>query len=213
MVRAHIAFRITIATSAFVMVFPAIAVEPRTISGILVEPKTRAPIRGQKLVLDRPPGDYDSIPFAMLIFGTPQAAIIATAVTDRRGRFRFITAKDRGRSLEIRISGSAPSDFRSRAGYAVTRLSDSLYSDKPRVSFDAHIMHSPRGGFMPVPRKPSNQAVQRTATRRAFTLRWLRRLHSGPSALISSRPRSVAATLRGFAVYPAAGGRRSSCSR
>lgn len=157
MVNLHIAFRIAIATSAVAIGLPAVAAEPRTISGILIESKTRAPVWRHKLVLDRPPGRYDSVPFAMLIFGIPQPTTIATTVTDRRGRFRFVTAKDRGRFLRIRISGSVPSDFRSQAGYAVTRLSDSLYSDKPRVSFDAHIMHSPREGFIPVPRKSSNQ--------------------------------------------------------
>ena len=127
------------------------AAEVRTVSGVLVEPRTQAPIVGQKLALDRPPGDYTSIPFAMFIFGIPQPATIATAVTDQSGRFQFRTTKDRGRFLEIRIAGSAPADFRSRAGYAATHLSDSLYPDKPFVSFHAHIMHNPRGGFMPVP--------------------------------------------------------------
>ena len=151
MLRPRTAILIATATCALLLTVAAIAAQPRTISGILVEPKTRAPISGQKLVLDRPPGDYDSVPFAMLIFGTPQPTTIATAVTDRRGRFRFVTTKDRGRSLQIRISGSALADFRSRAGYAVVGLSDSLHPDGPQVSFDAHIMHSPRGGFTPVP--------------------------------------------------------------
>jgi hypothetical protein len=145
------AIPIATATCALLLAVAANAAQPRTNSGILVEPTTRTPISGQKLVLDRPPGDYDSIPFAMLIFGTPQPTTIATAVTDRRGRFRLVTSKDRGRSLEIRISGSTPPDFRSRTGYAVMSLSDSLHPDGPQVSFDAHIMHSPRGGFTPVP--------------------------------------------------------------
>jgi hypothetical protein len=123
----------------------------REITGTLVQPKTLAPITGQKLVLDRATGDYTHIPFAMLIFGTPQPATIATAVTDVRGRFRFVTAKDNGRFLTVRISGIAPSDFHSRRGYTVIHLHDSLHPEKPLVDFDAHITHNPRGGFMSVP--------------------------------------------------------------
>ena len=133
------------------IVASALGAEQREITGTLVQPKTLLPIAGQKLVLDRATGDYSHIPFAMLIFGTPQPGTIETAVTDSRGRFRFVTTKDRGRFLEVRISGSAPVDFRSRRGYAVQHLHDSLHPDKPLVDFDAKIMHNPRGGFMPVP--------------------------------------------------------------
>ena len=129
----------------------ASSAEPRVVTGMLVEPKTRRPIASQKLVLDRATGDYTHVPFAMLLFGTPQPGIIARAITDARGRFRFVTQKDRGRWLTIRISGVAPSDFRSARGYAVEHLRDSLRPDKPYVDFDASIMHNPRGGFMSVP--------------------------------------------------------------
>jgi len=134
-----------------VAVISASGAELREVTGTLVEPKTRFPIAGQKLVLDRATGDYTHIPFAMLIFGTPQPGTIATTVTDSRGRFHFVTTKDRGRFLEVRICGKAPTDFHSRRGYAVEHLHDSLHADKPLVDFDAKIMHNPRGGFMPGP--------------------------------------------------------------
>jgi hypothetical protein len=133
---------------AFVSAFAA---EPREITGTLVQPKTHSPIAGQKLVLDRAAGDYTHVPFAMLLFGTPQPVVIGSAVTDSHGRFRFVTQKDRGRFLTVRIYGVALSDFRSRRDYAVERLRDSLHTDKPRVDFDAQIMHNPRGGFISIP--------------------------------------------------------------
>jgi hypothetical protein len=125
--------------------------QPREITGTLVDPKTHSPIVGQKLVLDRSTGDYTHVRFAMLLFGTPQPAAIATAVTDSRGHFRFVTTKDRGRYLTVRISGVAPSDFHSKRGYVIERLHDSLRPEKPLVDFDAESMHKPRGGFMSVP--------------------------------------------------------------
>lgn len=139
------------AAAVFLVGTIAGAAEPREITGVLVEPITRAPIAGQKLVLDRPPGDYSHIPFGMLIFGVPQPATIATAVTDERGHFYFATAKDRRRFLEIRVSGKTPADFRSRSGYAVEHLHDTLNPEKPSVEFDARIMHGPDGGFTSVP--------------------------------------------------------------
>ena len=148
---ARIYFRVAVATLCSIVTTSALSAEPREVTGTLVRPKTRAPIAGQKLVLDRATGDYSHIPFAMLIFGTPQPGTIATAVTDSGGRFRFVTTKDRGRSLDVRIAGAVPADFRSKAGYAVEHLRDSLHPDKPLVAFDAQIMHNPRGGFMPVP--------------------------------------------------------------
>ena len=123
----------------------------REVTGILLDRKTRSPIAGQKLVLDRAPGDYMHFPLAILLFGTPQPGTIATAVTDSRGCFRFVTQKDRGRYLTVRASGVASSDFRSRRGYAVGRLHDSLSPQNPHVDFDASTMHDPRGGFIPVP--------------------------------------------------------------
>ena len=129
----------------------ALSAESREITGTLVQPKTHSPIVGQNLILDRAAGDYTHIPFAMLIFGTPQPAVIATAVTNSHGRFRFATQKDRGRFLTLRISGLAASDFRSRRGYAVEHLRDSLHPEKAHVDFDAHIMRSTHGGFTSVP--------------------------------------------------------------
>ena len=120
----------------------------REITGTLVGRTTGAPIAGQQLVLDRAAGDYTKVPFAMLVFGTPQPAIIARSITDARGRFRFSTRKDRGRFLTVRLAGPP---FRSRHGYAVRRLRDSLHPNKPLVDFDGRIMHKPGGGFMPVP--------------------------------------------------------------
>jgi len=136
---------------ACAIVLPLFADQPREISGTLIQPKTRTPIVGQKLVLDREPGNYGKVPFAMLIFGTPQPGPIASSITDKRGRFRFVTTKDRGRFLTILIAGTAPSDFHSTVGYTLVDLRDSLHPEKPLVSFDAHIMHNPRGGFMSVP--------------------------------------------------------------
>lgn len=124
------------------------AATAREITGTLVRPNTGAPVAGQQLVLDRAAGDYTRVPFAMLIFGTPQPAIIARSVTDARGRFRFVTSRDRGRLLTIRLAGPP---FRSHHGYAVRALRDSLHPKKPLVGFDGHIMHKPDGGFMPVP--------------------------------------------------------------
>jgi hypothetical protein len=145
--------RLSLAVALFCsfIVASALAAEPREITGTLIQPKTRLPIVGQKLVLDRATGDYSHIPFAMLIVGTPQPGTIDTAVTDSRGRFRFVTTRDRGRFLEVRISGRSPADFRSTRGYAVEHLRDSLHPDKPLVDFDAKTMHNPRGGFMSVP--------------------------------------------------------------
>jgi len=125
--------------------------EPREISGTLVEPKTRSPIAGQKLVLDRATGDYRRIPSEMLVFGTSQPATIATTVTDSRGHFRFVSTKDRGRYLTVRVSGIDQSDLRSKHGYAVEHLLDSLSPGDPHVDFDACIMHNPRNGFTPIP--------------------------------------------------------------
>jgi hypothetical protein len=145
--------RLSVAVDLFccLVVASALAAEQREVTGTLVQPKTRLPIAGQKLVLDRATGDYSHVPFAMLVVGTPQPGTIETAVTDSRGRFRFVTTKDRGRFLEVRISGTSPADFRSTRGYAVEHLHDSLHPDKPLVDFDTHIMHNPRGGFMSVP--------------------------------------------------------------
>ncbi len=133
------------------IVSSALGAASREITGTLVQPKTRLPIAGQKLVLDRATGDYTHVPFAMLLFGTPQPGTIATAVTDSRGRFRFVTDKDRGRHLTVRVSGIISSDFRSTRGYAVDRLHDSFSPREPHVDFDASTMHNPRGGFMSVP--------------------------------------------------------------
>jgi hypothetical protein len=86
---------------------------------------TRAlPSLGRNLSSIRAAGDYTHVPLAMLILGTPQPGTIASAVTDSRGRFRFVTTADRGRNLTVRISGVAPADFRSRRGYAIERLHD-----------------------------------------------------------------------------------------
>ena len=139
--------RACIAAVAFTLLASADAAA-REITGTLVARTTRAPIAGQQLVLDRAAGDYTKVPFAMLIVGTPQPALIARSVTDARGRFRFSTSKDRGRFLTVRLAGPS---FRSRHGYAVRHVRDSLYPKKPRVEFDGRIMHKPGGGFMPVP--------------------------------------------------------------
>ena len=147
--RPHVA--VAVALFCCVAATSALAVDSREVTGTLVNAKTHAPIAGQRLVLDRGTDDYSHVPFAMLIFGTPQPGTIATAVTDSRGRFRFVTTKDRGRHLEVRISGSAPTHFHSKTGYAVQHLHDSLHPEKPLVDFDAQTMHNPRGGFMPVP--------------------------------------------------------------
>jgi hypothetical protein len=135
---------------ACAIVLPLFAGQPREISGTLIRLKTRTPIVGQKLVLDRAAGNYDKIPFAMIIFGTPQPGTIASSITDKRGRFRFVTTKDRGRLLTIYFADRAPLDFHSTVNYAIGDLRDSLHPEKPFVSFDAHIMHNPRGGFMSV---------------------------------------------------------------
>lgn len=132
-------------------VVSALAGKPREISGTLVEPKTRSPIAGQKLVLDRETGDYRRIPSEKLVFGTSEPVTIAAAVTDSRGHFRFVTTKDRGRHLTVRVSGIDQSDLRSKHGYAVEHLLDSLSPGDPHVDFDASIMHNPGGGFMPIP--------------------------------------------------------------
>lgn len=124
------------------------AVAARQITGTLVRPSTGAPIAGQQLVLDRAAGDYTSVPFAMLIFGTPQPAIIARSVTGARGHFRFAITNDRGRLLTVRVAGPP---FRSRHSYAVRNLRDSLHPKKPFAEFDSRIMHKPGGGFMPIP--------------------------------------------------------------
>gem|GEM_PF-6892293 len=124
------------------------AVVAREITGTLVRPSTDAPIAGQQLVLDRAAGDYTNVPFAMLIFGTPQPAIIARSVSDARGHFRFTSTNDRGRLLTVRVAGPP---FRSRHGYAVRNLRDSLHPKKPLAEFDGRIMHKPGGGFMPIP--------------------------------------------------------------
>jgi len=142
---------LAVALVCSLIVVSAFGAGQREITGTLVQPKTRLPIAGQKLILDRATGDYSHVPFAMLVVGTPQLGTIETSVTDSRGRFRFVTTKDRGRFLEVRISGRSPADFRSTHGYAVEHLHDSLHPDKPLVDFDGKIMHNPRGGFMPVP--------------------------------------------------------------
>ena len=147
--RSHVA--LAAAVFCCIAAASALAVDSREVTGTLINSKTHAPIAGQRLVLDRATGDYSHIPFGMLIFGTPQPGTIATAVTDSRGRFRFVTTKDRRRHLDVRISGSAPTDFHSKTGYAVQHLHDSLHPEKPLVDFDAQTMHSPRGGFVSVP--------------------------------------------------------------
>ena len=144
------AFRVAVAFCCVAFV-SASGADSREVTGTLVEPKTHSAIAGQKLVLDRATGDYMHVPFAMLLFGTPQPGTIATAVTDSYGRFHFVTDKDRGRYLTVRVSGMISSDFRSTRGYAIERLHDSLSPQNPHVDFDASTMHNPRGGFMPVP--------------------------------------------------------------
>ncbi len=124
---------------------------PREITGTLVRSTTGSPIADQQLVLDRAAGDYTRVPLAMLVFGTPQPTIIARSVTDARGRFRFLASKDRGRLLTVRLAAPTRVGFRSRAGYAVRNLRDSLHPKKPLVEFDGRIMHKPGGGFMRVP--------------------------------------------------------------
>jgi hypothetical protein len=134
--------------TAFALAALTQAVAAREITGTLVRPSTGEPIAGQQLVLDRAAGDYTNVPFAMLIFGTPQPAIISRSVSDARGRFRFTSTNDRGRSLTVRVAGPP---FRSRGGYAVRNLRDSLHPKKALAEFDSRIMHKPGGGFMPVP--------------------------------------------------------------
>ena len=138
-----------LALTLFTFATRAQSVAAREITGTLVQPPTGAPVAGQQIVLDRAAGDYTRVPFALLILGTPQPAIIARSVTDSQGRFRFVTSKDRGRFLTIRLAGPP---FRSRRGYAVRALWDSLGPKKPLVAFDGQIMHTPDGGFMPVPK-------------------------------------------------------------
>ena len=124
---------------------------PREITGTLVRSTTGSPVAGQPLVLDRAAGDYTRVPFAMLIFGTPQPAIIARSVTDARGRFRFVTSKDRGRRLTVRFAAPIRVGFHSRVGHTVRNLRDSLHPKKARVEFDGLIMHKPGGGFTRIP--------------------------------------------------------------
>jgi hypothetical protein len=110
----------------------------RTISGRLVQPKTRTPIAGQKLDLDRPPGNGLTVPNPFA--SGPQPVPIASAFTDPNGQFQFATKKDLGRPLTIRLSGTVPSDFRSRSGTPASN-----------TEFDPNLVHKPGGGFMYVP--------------------------------------------------------------
>ena len=86
---------LAVAFFSSLIVVSALGTEQREITGTFIQPKTLLPIAGQKLGLDRATSDYSRIPFAMPIFGTPQPETIETAVTDSRGRFRFVTTKGR----------------------------------------------------------------------------------------------------------------------
>jgi hypothetical protein len=123
--------------------------KPREIVGRLVQPRTGVPIAAQQLDLDRPPGNYVGVP--MFLVGVPQPVAIATTTTDQNGRFRFVTTKDRGRFLNLRLAGRQPSDFRSEKGYAIESLQDSLWPSSPHVDFDTRVIHSLNGGFSTVP--------------------------------------------------------------
>ena len=120
---------------------------PRTITGKLVSPASQAPIVGQQLDLDRPPGNYPGL--SMLILGIPQPTAIARTTTDANGRFRFVVTKDRDRFLTIRLAGSVPSDFRSNVGYRIIDLEDSL-APESGTRFDSRLIHERGGGFRAV---------------------------------------------------------------
>lgn len=86
----------------------------------------------------------------MLFLGIPQPIAIATTTTDQRGYFRFITTKDRGRFLTIRLAGTSPSDFRSPAGYMIENLHDTL-APTSNTDFNFRIVHQAGGGFRSIP--------------------------------------------------------------
>lgn len=92
---------------------------------MLVNRESRAPVPNQRLALNRPPGNYP--PISMLVLGVPQATTIATAVTDRKGRFEFVTRKDRQRYLRIHLAAiSRDTRLKPSSGFVVISLSDSL---------------------------------------------------------------------------------------
>lgn len=63
----------------------------------------------------------------MLVLGVPQATTIATAVTDQKGQFEFVTRKDRQRYLRIHLAGiSRDTRLKASSGRVVISLSDSL---------------------------------------------------------------------------------------
>ena len=139
--------RLTMILMCGVLMAGCVSSSERVVSGRLVRPGNRQPVAGQGLALDRPPGNYPSL---MALFGIPQPVAIATITTDRLGRFRFVTRKDRGRYLEIRLAGKVDGDFHSRTGYKLMDLRDSLKSP-PAIGFDPQLIHDGKGGFRAVP--------------------------------------------------------------
>jgi hypothetical protein len=76
----------------------------------------------------------------MLVLGVPQSTVIATAVTDQKGRFEFVTPKDRKRYLRIHLAAIPRSPrLRPASGVVVASLTDSL--GRGRAAFDDSLVY------------------------------------------------------------------------
>jgi len=112
---------------------------PREISGRLVRGSAHVPVAAQRLALDRPPGYYGNIPFAMFIIGVPQQTTIATTVTDDQGHFCFVTWKDRRRYLSIHLASVPTTSALPPSHYSIASLQDSLHP--PAVAYDERLFY------------------------------------------------------------------------